>query len=151
MIEGTNKNGKATVPDKDKSVQYDLCEHWICIKCNNLNYLDYRYLQTCNEPWHCIECCSKIFPFNSLSCDKNFLACCTNTDSSMMQWKGQKTAEISSLVLKPTPNLELLVNQFNNTTPENIMTLKIFILLNILMKCIMLKYLTKINLCPCSI
>ena len=90
MIESTNKNGKATVPDKDKSVQYDLCEHWICIKCNNLNYLDYRYLQTCNEPWYCIECCSKIFPFNSLSCDKNFLAYCTNTDSSIMQWKGQK-------------------------------------------------------------
>ena len=36
-----------------------------------------------------------------------------------MQWKGQKTAEISSLVLKHTPNWELLVNQFNNATPEN--------------------------------
>ena len=36
-----------------------------------------------------------------------------------MQWKGQKTAEISSLVLKHTPNRELLVNQFNNATPEN--------------------------------
>ena len=45
--------------------------------------------------------------------------CCTDTDSSLMQWKGQKTAEISSLVLKPTPNLELLVNQINNATPEN--------------------------------
>ena len=36
-----------------------------------------------------------------------------------MQWKGQTTAEISSLLLKPTPNSELLVNQFNNATPEN--------------------------------
>ena len=36
-----------------------------------------------------------------------------------MQWKGQKTVETSSLVLKPTPNLELLVNQLNNATPEN--------------------------------
>ena len=36
-----------------------------------------------------------------------------------MQWKGQKTSEISSLLLKPTPNLELLVNQINNATPEN--------------------------------
>ena len=25
----------------------------------------------------------------------------------------------SSLLLKPSPNLELLVNQFNNATPEN--------------------------------
>ena len=36
-----------------------------------------------------------------------------------MQWKGQKTSEISSLLLKPTSNLELLVNQINNATPEN--------------------------------
>ena len=36
-----------------------------------------------------------------------------------MQWKGQKTSEISSLLLKPTSNLELLVNQFSNLTPEN--------------------------------
>ena len=70
--------------DKDKAVQCDLCEHWIHIKCNNLNYLDYSYLQTCNEAWYGIECCSKIFPFNSLSCDKNVLACCANTDSSIM-------------------------------------------------------------------
>ena len=42
----------------------------IHIKCNNLNYLDYRYRQNC------------------------------------------------SLSLKPS-NLELLVNQFNNATPEN--------------------------------
>ena len=107
------------VHGKDEAVQCDLCEHWIHIKCNNLNYLDYRYLQTCNEPWYCIECCSKIFLFNSLICDKNFLASCINTDSSIMQWKGQKTSEISSLLLKPTLNLELLVNQFNNATPEN--------------------------------
>ena len=33
------------VHEKDKAVQCDLCELWIHIKCNNLNYLDYRYLQ----------------------------------------------------------------------------------------------------------
>ena len=31
----------------------------------------------------------------------------------------KKNSEISSLLLKPIPNLELLVNQFNNATPEN--------------------------------
>ena len=107
------------VYDKDKAVQCELCEHWNHIKYNNLNYLDYRYLQNCNESWYCIECCSKIFPSNFLSCDKNFLACCTNTDSSIMQWKELKSAQNSSLLLKPTPNLELLVNQFNNAIPEN--------------------------------
>ena len=96
-----------------KKATYDLCEHWIHIKCNNLNYLDYRYLQNCDESWYCIECCSTIFPFNSLS-SKKFLACCTNTDSNIIQWK-----DLENDQLKPSSNLELLVNQFSNTTPEN--------------------------------
>ena len=89
-----------------------------------------------------------IFPFNSLSCDKNFLACCINTDSSIIQWKGQKTCEISSLLLKPTPNLQLLVHQFNNATPENkndpenISSSKYYDIHEMHM----LEYLTKINL-----
>ena len=68
------------VLDKNKAVQFNLCEMWIHIKCNNLNYLDYRYLKNCDESWYCIECCSTIYTFNSLSINKNFLACCTNTD-----------------------------------------------------------------------
>ena len=31
------------------------------IKYNNLNYLDHRYLQKCDESWYCIECCGTIF------------------------------------------------------------------------------------------
>ena len=88
------------------------------LKCNNLNHLDYRYLQNCNEYWYCLECCSTIFPFKFLSSNKNFLACCTNTDNNITQWKGLKNDHNSSLSLKPS-NLELLVNQFNNATPEN--------------------------------
>ena len=55
----------------------------------------------------------RFFPFNSLSCDKNFLALCTNADSSIMPWKGQKTGQISSLLLESTPNLKRLVYQCN--------------------------------------
>ena len=107
------------VLDKDQAVQCDLCERWIHIKCNNLNYLYYKYLQNCDGSWYCIECCSTIFPFNSLSSNKNFLACCTNTDSNIIQWKDLENDPDSSLLLKPSSNLELLVNQFNNATPEN--------------------------------
>ena len=71
------------VHDKDKAVQCDLCKLWIHITCNNLNYLDYRHLQNCDESWYCIECCGKIFPFNSLSSNKNFLVCCTSTDKNI--------------------------------------------------------------------
>ena len=46
---------------KDKTVPCDLCELWVHVKCNNLNYLDYMYLQNSNESWYCIECCRIIF------------------------------------------------------------------------------------------
>ena len=96
------------VLDKDKAVQCVLCEYWIHTICNNLNYLDYRYLQIWNESWYCIWSYIKIFPFNSSSWDKNFLPCGINTDSSIIQWKGLKGAHKSSLLLKPTQKLELL-------------------------------------------
>ena len=104
------------VHGKDKAVQCDLCELWIHI--NVTNYLDYRYLQNCDESLHCIDCCSTIFLFNSLSNNKNFLVCCTNTDN-ITQWRDLKHDHDSSLSLKPSSNLQLLVNQFNNATPEN--------------------------------
>ena len=111
------------VSDKVKAVQCDLCELWVHIKCNNLNYLDYRYLQNSNESWYCIECCSTIFLFDSLSSNKNFLACCANTDNNTTQWIDLENDYNSSLSLKPSSNpssnLELLVNQFNNAAPEN--------------------------------
>ena len=96
-----------------------LCKLRIHIKCNNLEYLDYRYLQNCDECWYCMECCSTIFPFNSLSSNKIFLPCCTNPDSNITQWKNIKNDHKSSLSLKPSSSLELLVNQFNNSTTEN--------------------------------
>ena len=65
------------VSDKDKAVH---------IKCNNLNYSNYRYLQNSNKYWCCIESCSTIFPFNSLSSNRNFLACCMGTDNNTTQW-----------------------------------------------------------------
>ena len=60
------------VDEKDKAIQCDLCEIWIHIKSKNLNYLDYRYLQSCDGSWHCMDCCGTVFPFNYLSSNKNF-------------------------------------------------------------------------------
>ena len=93
----------------DKAVQHVICELWIHIKCNNLNHLDYRYLQKCDESWYCIECCSTIFPFNSLSSKKNSLACCTNTHSNITQSKDLENDHASLLSLKPSSHLELLL------------------------------------------
>ena len=92
------------VYDKDKAVQFDLRELQIHIKCNNLNYLDYRYLQNCDEYWYCIECCNKMFPFNSLSSNKNILPCYISIDSNITQWKDLENDHNNSLPLKPSLN-----------------------------------------------
>ena len=104
---------------KNKAVQCDLCEFWVHIICSNLIYLDYRYFKNRNESWYCIECCSTIFPFNSLSSNKNFLVCCTSTDNNTTKWIDLGNDHNSSLSLKPSSNLELLINHFNNATSEN--------------------------------
>ena len=141
------------VHDKDKAVQCDIYEFWSHIKCNNLNYLDYRYLQNCDESWYCIECCSTIFPFNSLSSNKSFLASCTGSDSNFIHLKELVSDHNSSLSLKPSLNLVLLVKQFNNATPENNKDREKRLHLNIMisMKCTTLKHIRKINHYPYSI
>ena len=75
-----------SVSENVKAVQCDLCELWVHIKCNNLNHLDHRYLQSSSESWYCIECCCTIFPFNSLFSNKNFLSCCANIDNNSTHW-----------------------------------------------------------------
>ena len=59
------------------------------------------------------------FSFQLLSSNKNVLACFTNTDSNITHRKDLENDHNSSLSLKPSSNLELLINQFNNATPEN--------------------------------
>ena len=75
-------------------------------------------MQEPTESWYSIECCCIIFHLKSLSSNKNFRACCTYKNSDIIQWKDLENDHNSSLLSKPS-NLELLVNQFNNATPEN--------------------------------
>ena len=49
------------VSEKVKAVQRDLCGLWIHIKCNNRNYLDYRYLQTANNPGTALNAAAQSF------------------------------------------------------------------------------------------
>ena len=78
----------------------------------NLNYLDYRYLQNCEKSCYCIECCTTIFSFNSLLSNENFLAYCTNIDSNITQRKDLGRNYNSSLSLKYSSNLGLLVRSY---------------------------------------
>ena len=36
------------VSDNDNAILCDLCQTWTHIKCNQLNYTDYQYLQGCD-------------------------------------------------------------------------------------------------------
>ena len=45
------------------------------------------------------------------------MACCAITDNNM-QWKDLGSDYNNSVLFKP-PNLELLLNQFNNVTPDS--------------------------------
>ena len=102
------------------AVECDLCELWAHIKCNNLNYLDYRFLQkSSNVSRYCIEFWSTIVPFNPFSSNRNFFACCANTDNNRTHWIDLENDHNSSLSLKSSSNLELLVKQFGNATPDN--------------------------------
>ena len=40
-----------SISDKENLIFCDLCKLWVHIKCNNLNYVDYRYLSGCSDPW----------------------------------------------------------------------------------------------------
>ena len=110
------------INNKDRAVQCDICQFWIDIKCNKLNHINYNYLQGSNDPWYCMSCCDEILPFGTLT-NKNFLSmvnpppvphdydCFTNSSDAYIR-------ENSSLSLKPSSDLSLLFNQFNNSSPE---------------------------------
>ena len=89
------------------------------MKCNNLNHIDYKYLQGSNDPWLCISCCNKIFPFGTLA-NKNFLFMMMVNPSPTNIKNNVYATSINStfIVLKPSANLSLLFNQFNNFYPE---------------------------------
>ena len=118
------------VNDNDRAIQCELCNYWVHINCNNLNYIDYKFLQNSQDPWYSILCCSQIFPFNSMKSNKNFSICVSNFHNNN---KPGKTNIEGSLLLKPSENLKLLVNQFNNnaspednTDPENVVQSKYY-------------------------
>ena len=90
------------------------------MKCNNLNHIDYKYLQRSNDPWFCISCCNEIFLFKTLG-NKNFLSMMmVNSSPITIKNNDADATNINStfLVLKPSANLSLLFNQYNDFSSE---------------------------------
>ena len=67
----SSKNGESifscklyseNVSDNDNAILFDFCQIRVHVKCKHLNYIDYKYLQGCNnEPWYCPSYTNKSF------------------------------------------------------------------------------------------
>ena len=80
------------------------------MNCNNLNHIDYKYLQGSIDPWLFISCFNEIFPFGKLA-DKNFLSMMmVNSNPTTIKNNDVDATNINgtSLVLKPSANLYLI-------------------------------------------
>ena len=121
------------VSDNDNAILCDLRQTWVHIKCNHLNYIDYKYLQGCNEPsWYCLT--TILFLFGNLN-NQQFLGFVNDNNNNNNESKNSN----SSLILKPPTDLALLFNQFNNAilkiTVIQKMSYKANIIVMILMNC----------------
>ena len=100
-----------TIGDNDDSIYCDNCNLWVYIKCNNLNFIDYKYLNGNDDPWFYLKCNSECYPFGTLN-NKTFNQC---INSNNIQNKDNDEDNSGNLVLKPPTNLNSLFNQFNNS------------------------------------
>ena len=98
------------------------------MKCNNLNLINYKYLQGSNDPWFCVSCSNEIFPLGTLGNKNSLSMMMVNSSPTTMKNNDIDASNINSasLILKPSANLSLLFNQFNNFSldqknePENV-------------------------------
>ena len=104
-------------------------QFWVHVNCNNLNYIHYQYLHGNNDPWFCLRCNSELF----LSGTLNNKAFNQYINSSNIRNKDNDDDNSSKLVLKPLPNLNTFLNQFNNLSqtsdfkdPENVVKCKYY-------------------------
>ena len=56
-----------TIGDNDDYIYCDKCNLLVHIKCHNLNFIDYQYLNVNNDPWFYLRCNSELFPFGTLN------------------------------------------------------------------------------------
>ena len=146
-----------TKTNGDNDSKYcDKCNLWMNIKCNNLNFIDYQYLNGNYDPWFRRKCNSEFYPFGTLNNKK--LSQYINSNN--IQNKDNDEDNSSNLVLKPPPNLNSLFNQFNNSSqiydfkdPGNVVKFKYYNLekVQIIKICNEKSYLSFFHINTCSL
>ena len=58
---------KKAVGNNHKSIQCDICDHWVHIKCNHLDNLTYEKLKSDDNAWFCKNCSKTFIPFSQIS------------------------------------------------------------------------------------
>ena len=61
------KSCEKLIRENKNSLQSNLWETWIHLKCNHLNFIDYRKLPTQTEACHCFSSYYTIFPLGKLN------------------------------------------------------------------------------------
>ena len=117
-----------TIGDNDDSIYCDKYILWMHVKCNNLNFIDYQYLNGNDDPRPCLKYNSELLPFGALN-NETFNQ---YINSSNIQNKDNDEDNSSNLVLKPPPNLNsLLINLITHFKSMTSKTLKILSSANI--------------------
>ena len=92
------------VAKRHKAICCDICDKWIHIKCNLLNFNDYKKLQNDPSPFYCIQCTSTIFPYGKL----------TNNEFYAIATKGVLSPDKASSITQPlTPQIQNHINDLN--------------------------------------
>ena len=84
-----------------KALYCDNCLQWVHLKCTKLTSNDYSNLSRDNSNWFCEICLSKIFHFNSIVDEFEFLCCIYNYSY---------TDKINTEIIKNAKQLELVSN-----------------------------------------
>ena len=101
-----------SIGDNDDAVFYDNCNSWAHIKCKDLNFIDYQYLNSNDDQWFCLKCNNEIFPLGTLN-NKPFSL---YIDDSNIQGKHYDKNNSCNLVLKSPPIWNSLFSQFSNSS-----------------------------------
>jgi hypothetical protein len=97
------------VGDNHRSIQCDVCNFWIHIKCNNISPSLYQELIQDEDPWICIKCNNFELPFSQIDNKLYYL-----------NKQGIQThSNLEKMDFTINPNDKKLIKQITNLIMEN--------------------------------